>query len=322
MGTTYALSITKYITVKLQGIRSKRRWILGLNIAFPVIFITSLVWQLTTEWENVKIVFFNINPINLFLIFGLYGLTFFLFVLAWSKLVTCFDGPRNLKTNVFFYASSQLAKLIPTPIWFIGTRVYLYNKKGVPKKTTLLITALETLLHFFSGLLILVFLNFNPSQLITWIYLVSIVIIAILILKSKNLIPPSLIPKFKNVPLSAKKLLTWLIIYSFTWIIAAPFFWLIVRIFTPSSTLDYNFLWKIWIISSLISYVSSYTLGGLGMLREVSLTWFLNTIYPIHISLLMATAVRIFMTSGGLIWGAATYLATRNYPNAAETRHS
>ncbi len=319
--TTYAFSLTKRIASKLQAIHSKRWWKLGLNIVIPLIFITALVWRLSTEWENSNSIFFNINPVNLFSILGLYGLTFFLFTLAWTNLVVVFGGPRDWKTNAFFYASSQLAKLVPTPIWFIGTRVYLYKKKGFSQKRTLLITALEALLHLLSGLLIYIFLSFDFSRLIAWGYLGTIIII-VLILKSKNFILSWLIKKYENLKISSKHLLTWLIIYSLTWIIAAPFFWLIVHIFTPSSALDYIYLWKIWIISSIISYISSYTLGGLGMLREVSLAWFLNTIYPVHISLLIATAVRVFMTAGGLIWGATTYLVMRNYSNNIKTKQS
>lgn len=285
---------------------SSNRWYLGFKVTIYVLFMFLVSWRLITDWEKTKQILVHINTKNLLSILGFYGLTFFLFVLAWLKIVPAFGGPKDWRTNMFCYASSQLAKLLPTPIWFIGTRLHLYKKREMPAKTTILITSLETLLHMFSGLLIYFILSLRSFPMILGsLIVISIGAILTFLLKKQK---SPWIFKHQEIYISTKNIINWLTIYSLTWVFAAPFFLLIVRLFTTNSSQNHIYLWKIWIISSLISYISSYTLGGLGLLREISLTWFLNTLYPLHVSLLITTAVWGFMTMGGLIWGAISFL--------------
>jgi hypothetical protein len=61
-------------------------------------------------------------------------------------------------------------------------------------------------------------------------------------------------------------------------------------------------LWKDWVISSLISYLSAYTLGGVGLFREISLTFLLSQVFGPAVALIVTILSRVFITLAGVVW--------------------
>lgn len=295
----------------LQQLRSNRRWRLGLNIGGIFLFFGFMAYRLSGDWHQLVAVEMHLNVKDLLWAFILYGVTFLLFAIVWHRMMARFGGPSDWRVNVLLFSYTHMAKFLPTPIWFLAGRVRCYSRVGVPRKSILKITALEIALHVVSGLILIIVLSWDVTKLEMWLYVVGAIVVALLLRRFDPLKISRLGRILENNGIRLANIIEWISLYGLTWIVAGPFFMLLVMAFTPASASDMVMLWRIWIISNLIAYLSTYTLGGLGFLREFSLTWFMSQMYPLPVALLIATGARIIMTIGGLLWGVCVYIILR-----------
>lgn len=297
----------------LQQLRSNRRWRLGLNIGGIFLFFGFVTYRLSGDWHQLVAAEMHLNVKDLLWAFILYGITFLLSAIVWHRMMARFGGPSDWRINVLLFSYTHMAKFLPTPIWFLAGRTYYYNRRGVPQQRVLKITALEIALHVVSGLILIIVLSWDVAKPWMWLCVVGAIVMALLVWRF-NLLKISRLGRIlENTGIHLVNVLEWISLYGMTWIVAGPFFLLLVRAFTPASASDMVMLWRIWIISNLIAYLSTYTLGGLGFLREFSLTWFMSQMYPLPIALLIATGARIIMTVGGLLWGICVYITLRMF---------
>jgi hypothetical protein len=313
------VSFAKSTLLSLWRLKSKKGWRLAFNLLVFSIFGIFVYSRFSADWTKIKDQLVNVNPWNLLLVIMLYGVNFYLQFFVWNEIVRSFQGPAEWRLNAFLFASSHLAKFLPTPVWFIGARMHGYKNRGLSRKTTLVITGLEILLHFLSGLTLWTLLSIYSSGSIEWVIIAVAVLICtgVLMMKLKVLKLTDFLPELENATVELKDAFVWFIIYLLTWLIAAPFFWVIVRFFVTNNNGTPIFLWRVWVFSSLISYISTYTLGGIGVFREISLAWLLSKVYPMSVCLFIAAGARVFLTVGGILWGAVTYWVMRGY-----VRHS
>jgi hypothetical protein len=180
---------------------------------------------------------------------------------------------------------------------------------------------LETGLQTLSGIVLLIWLQFGNFSFFTFcvVYLAStcllLVIFRVFYKQIRN----------HHIDLGNKYLTNMLIVWSLliiTWLISMPFFYFIIKGLFDMTERPFSFwvtIWKIWIVSSVISYLGSF-LGGLGILRETSMVFLLKDSFGSVVSLAIATASRIFLLAGNLFWAGFFLLLaklgkkTKNYP--------
>jgi glycosyltransferase 2 family protein len=285
----------------------KRRWVqIAINTAlilFMVVYITSYIrrdWQEVVKTE----LSFDINAV--WITFGLYAINFFLLIAAWHGLIKCYGGSKDLRQNALLYCYSSLYKFLPTPAWFLASRVYLYSQAGMRKRVILSTTALETLLQVITGLIVFCLSFIDSQRPITWLY--ALVIIPALIALNKphwfemrwinGENPEFILPK--------KDLIRLVVCFTLTWIIAGPFFFELIHIVSRTVPMTFNEILQVWILSSMIGIVSAYTLGGLGIFREISLAFLLSGYLGVPLALIVSILVRLIITLGGILFALLT----------------
>jgi hypothetical protein len=303
MKIDWLYKLLRLVYVKIDAfshtLQRRRAWGLAVNLALIVIVLGVVADYLFNQWSTLQNIGISLNPVPFLYSIGLYGLNYFLFVLAWSLLIKVFSGAYSLQENALIYSYSQLAKLLPTPAWFIAGRVVMYNKEGISKRSVLIATGLETAFHAWIGFAIFCVLSIQISQPLTWLYGLGTVA-TVFILKVFISIKSTQIQIQETLRL--KNALVLFFIFILTWLTSAPFLAWTIQGISGQPLIPILEIWKIWIISSIFSYIGTYTLGGIGVVREFSLVFLLGKYFPPPVCLVIAVMSRIIIMVGNLVW--------------------
>jgi hypothetical protein len=290
----------------------KQRWlrsILSLTFGLGVaLYVGLFLWH---NWQKVLEEDVVVNPGYLLNAFALFGLNFMLFILAWQGIVRRFGGVADWKQNARLYSQTYIARMLPTPTWFLISRVYLYHQTGMQKRVILVMTALETFLHMLAGLVIYGLFSLDLQQPITLLYLLVLAPIVLFFLKPAWLQLSVMSGVCPEPGIRRRDLALWLGLYLLSWMIAGPFLASVIRAFSKAPPLPIGDLWRVWSLSGVVSYLSEYVLGGVGILREFTLGWSLQSFYPLSITILVTLGSRLVLTISGLFWGMIVLIGVR-----------
>jgi len=283
--------------------QARPRLRLAVNLGLAAGLLVFVAWYFWHDMRQVlaEDITFSLPPLAGALL--LYGVNFALFVVAWRSIVERLGGPAGWRYNALRYANTSLTRFLPTPAWFLASRVQGYAQPGLGRRAALAMTALETLLHMWTGAVFYGLLAVDPQRPLTWLYLLLLAPVAAVLLRPTwlNLEWMSGGPVLPGI--RRRDIVLWLALYTLTWVLAGPFFGLTIQAFSTVTPLPLPDLWRTWALSGVVAYISSYTLGGLGVLREFALTLLLARFYPTPVALLIALVVRLVLTGAGLAWG-------------------
>ena len=278
----------------------RARWfVFVVNFAFGLALVVTLGRSMFVGWRQILEEGLAIRVPCLGIALGLYGTTFFLFVVAWHKITIRFGGPRSWRQNVIFYSVTHPTRFLPTPVWLFASRIYLYGQAGMRRRTVILTTGVESLLHALAGLGFWAVFAVKANSPATWLYFLAIIPVVAVVTYPSRLRLPGV---NENMNLHRSDVISWVALYLLTWLIAGPFFSAIICAFGEDVPPLWE-LWRIWTLASLAAYIGSYSLGGAGFLREFTLTWLLSSFYSPPIAVLIAASTRIIMIGGGILWG-------------------
>jgi len=285
----------------------KYKWFqFTFNLTLFLLLISFLIYYLIRDWQEISklSLVFDINSI--LVAFGFYGINFYLLIIAWHLLLRSFIKSSDFKQNAIFYSYSHLYRFLPTPAWFLASRISLYGQTGMQKGLALNTTLLETLLHMLTGLMLYGFLMIDKQRPETWLFATFFIPVLIIIQKPQWLVFPQMRDKMVKSHPSKKDIIIICLIYLITWIVAGPFFLAVVHIASHTSNMTVVEIFRIWILGSLIAYIGSYTLGGAGILREFSLALLLSKYFYPPMALLITILVRLILLLAGIIWALVT----------------
>lgn len=282
----------------------ERRWLrLAVNLGLGAGLVVVLSWLFWSDLQRVLAEDISFSLPHLAGAVGLYGLNLAPFIVVWRNIVERLGGPPGWRHNAVRYANTSITRFLPTPAWFLVSRVHVYAQDGLGRRAALAMTALETLLHMYTGAAFFGMLAFEPARPLTWLYLLLLAPAAAVLVQPHWLNLRWMSGARPMPGVRRRDILLWLSLYALTWVIAGPFLGWTIRAFSTVPQLPMPELWRIWALSSVVAYLSAYTLGGLGVLREFALTWLLARFYPAPVALLIALVVRLVLTGAGVGWG-------------------
>lgn len=287
-----------------------------LTIFFLLISLAVVVMVIISNWSTISTYEWQLRPI--WIGYGLFFLAIDLFLgaLAWHLLVIRFTEHKSLRQNVKFWSYANLARRIPGTIWYISSRAVLYERQGVRKTTTFVLSGLEMALILVSGIaMFIIILPFwaLPDDLINgmgnlWFLLI--------------LLPPCLLlvhPRFldrlwrKISPhttiqnLRWHDTIGWLFLYLVIWLIGAMTLFSAVNLVYPLPIQQLAPIIGMWALASTLSLAGALTFTSFGV-REISLTILLAQLIPAPIALIVAIMVRIFWLAGEWVGGVLSLL--------------
>jgi hypothetical protein len=281
----------------------EHRWVsLIIQGGLILIALTFVGFYIQRDWHEFKQTDLNIHWGMAGLSFVLYGLNYLCFIIAWHLLVRSVDKTIGWTKNSLIYSYSHLARFLPSPAWFIASRAILYSQAGMRKRSSLTLTAVETLLHFALGLSLYCMLSIDSNSPLTFLYLFGL-LPALAVIIWPQLLEMGSIYSSEGIKYTRGTILVIELLLLLTWITAGFFFNLviftIIGIQVPVSMVD---LWKIWIVSNLIAYIGAYIFGGVSIFREFSLVFLLGKWFTPPIALGIAIVSRLVMTVAGIFW--------------------
>lgn len=286
----------------------------ALIAGFLLLTLVAIGLLVRANWDSFRNYAWVFRPQWILLALLSFALTLLLSAFAWHVLMSRLAGYTRRRYNLKFWAYGNLAKRLPTPVWYIASRAVLYEPYGVSKTTTSLVSGLELGLILISGLaLFLLTLPFwvlpaTLSSAIVRSWLLAPLALAGLLLLHPRLLSAlwrRISPASNAVHLQGRDTLTWIGGYAVIWCVGAWGLFCTVNIFYPLPLSTWPAMLGMWTLANTVSLAGSLTLANIG-LREISLTLLLTSLTSAPTALLVAVAVRLIWLSGEFLGGLAS----------------
>ena len=238
---------------------------------------------------------------------------------AWQGMMINFTDNKNWRSNLRIYSLSILARRIPLPIWYVGSRLYFYKQENVSMAKIASATTLEIVLISFSGLICYLLLPESSTKPWLWIPVLGMAG-GILIV---SVIQPNLLVKlinyglgiFKKEPLDVvltrAKLLLWSIFYLGTWLLDGLGLYFTIRALTATA-FSLPAVIGISTLSALVAAFSLFLPGGLG-LKELTMSALLSVWLPFSVGMVIAITYRLLNTILEIAWAGMGHIVTRQF---------
>jgi len=284
------------------------------------IVISLLVFSLINQKEILKTIEWAINFKYLFLTIGTYLFALYIIFFAWYLMMKQLGYKEKIKHHLLVFSKSIVARRIPLPIWFVGSRFYFYKNSEDQKSKIATATVFEIMLSGLSGLLFFfIIAAIYFSKFFIWVFLVIYLFLLILVFNSKKLqlIIMKLIKKifYRESILNSIPTLDiwkWFLLYEISWILAGFTFFFGIKavIFIE---LNLVFILLISAISGLVGFFSMLLPAGFG-LKEITAGLLLTQSFPFGVGLLLGIINRFFTTVVEVLWSLTIMIIHRNNP--------
>lgn len=290
-----------------MGRRLFSGWTGRLVSALFLLITLGIVAQiLLNNWDTLATFQWQLRPVWLLAILLFFLIDLLVATWAWHLLVAALANYHNFRRSAKICWYSNLARRIPTPVWYIAGRAVMYEQVGVSKLTISLLSTLELIFFFLSGLVTtLLTLPFwvIPPQLragTTQVWLLLPLLLLSLLLVHPRVLETlwrRLRPGAALQPLRWQTTITWLGYYMLAWVFGALVMYSAINLLTPLPLSKLIPVIGIWSLAGSISLAGSLTISLIGV-REISLTLLLATLIPAPVALIVAILMRLIWLTG------------------------
>ncbi len=275
--------------------------------------LAALAYGMIKNWQELVTYQWDLTywPIPVALL--LYGIDLGLAVIVWGGIVRGLGGQSRWMQDLRIYCASNLARRLPTPLWFMLGRVYLYEELGVSKTISSLATVVEGVLILFSGLVTLLVLlplggGLEFLRRYAWAITGAAIVCLALILRPQTLrrAVSWLAQRLGHAQtavddLDYRHMLLWIGLYSMVWIIGGVIFYLLLRTVHVVPVRHLPTVIGIWVSGGVVSHVAIFLPGGLGI-KELTMAALLSAVVPMPIAILVSVVARLWFSLNELIW--------------------
>ncbi len=290
---------------RLRLLRENRWFRISAYAVIVLLFVGFVSYRLSGDWRQLIEARVRVNVRPLLDAWALLGVYMILFLVSWHGIVTMLGGSRDWRSNTLVYCYTYLARLLPTPVPFLASRVEASDRLGLRKRQSLHATGLELGLRALTGIVLLAALELVRYG--RWGYVATVAVGLVLayaggLFQRVGLLPAK--PRNRIAAVSSGLCL------GVTWVVAGPFLQAVVRVFLPAS-LDLWDAWRVSLIAGLLSDVGFLLLGGSGLVRDLSLSALLTGFFSPAEALIVAVGVRLVLTVSTLSWMVGIALLIR-----------
>jgi hypothetical protein len=272
-----------------------------------------LGWKAYQSWDALRAYPWQIRYSRLVPSFGLYVLQTLIVVLAWQSIMNCLTERMPLQQHARIYGVTHLLQRIPAGmLWVMAGRAYAYRDLQLPVRTAAFGSLLEQWLVISTGLPLAALAApalglLSQSQ--GWALALAGCALNLVALH------PRAIDRMLNrlgqqscpAELTYRTTLTWALIYVAIWLVSGSGLFAMVQLFTDLGIAQLPATIGVWVLSSLISYVTLLSPSGLGV-KELSLTVLLGLFLADPLPLLIALAMRLIWTLYDVLFGLVALL--------------
>lgn len=307
--------MSKSLLVSAQSrMKQTFSWRRILSAAVLLFSLSFLGYTVYTSWDALKTYNWQIQVGYLLPSFLLFLVQLVIVVRGWQSIMDCLAQPLPFRDHLKIYALTILMRRIPAgTLWLVAGRAYAYRDQSISAWAPTIASFLELLLVIFTGLPLAALAGAGLNLLSPK---VAVVLAAIALVLEICAVHPAVLSKLYHlvrrqtlpVELSWRKTLYWALIYNLVWLVSGIGLFLIARLFTDVPIGQLPLIIGVWVLSSLIAYLMSFSPSGLGV-KELSLVYLLGIPLPEPFPLLIALAVRLIWTIYDIIIGLVAWLA-------------
>jgi hypothetical protein len=295
------------------------------RLAMGIIVLTSLAalaYGLVSNWQELADYDWEIVYWPILVGLSLYPVALGLAVATWRKILHQVGGQSRWQQDLRIYCASNITRRLPTLVWFVAGRIYLYDQIEVPKSVSSLAMLIEGVLILFSGLLLSMiivpfsssmgFIGQHSSKLIPLVFISLIVILRPRFLSrfvgwlARRLGHDQMI----TADVDYQHMLMWTIMYSLVWMVGGVILYLLVRTLYPLPIHNVPTVIGIWAIGGVVSHLAVLTPGGLGI-KELTMATLLSNLIPTPIAIIVSIFARVWYSLNELLWFALTARLSR-----------
>ncbi|MFH1086785.1 MAG: lysylphosphatidylglycerol synthase domain-containing protein [Chloroflexota bacterium] len=247
----------------------------------------------------------------------LYPVELALTVGVWRCIIGRMGGQSRWRQDLRIYCTANIARRLPTVVWFVAGRLYLYQELGVSKSISSLATVVEGVLVLFSGLLTLVMLaplSGGMGALTPYTWLLALMALACMVV----VLRPAFLKRAVDWlalrfghgrtianEVDYRHMLLWTACYVVVWAVGGLIVYLLVRMVHPLPWGRLPAVIAAWVGGGVVSHVALFLPGGLG-LKELTMAALLSALVPMPIAIVIAVLTRIWFSLNELLWFVLT----------------
>lgn len=292
-------------------------WARRSYITIFVLAAAILLWTVARNWQRLSEYDWEWNWASLGYSSAAYTLSLVAAVAGWHSIMCQFGHSLSLIKHWKVYTFTNIAKRLPSGIWYASGRMLMYERMHVPKRVTVLSLAMELLAIIYSGsataaLLSLFFgSGYWPERIWNWIVLVACLAIAVKprwMLGLYNRLQAYLGRMPIDVELGWVDIARWVLIYIATWVCGgAMLYWLICAVYSLDMGLMPKVLYA-WTLSGVIgTLLTTFLPASIGP-RELTLTALLSRLVPLPVAAAIALLSRFWIALNQLVWFGLSWL--------------
>jgi len=280
---------------------ARSKWMTLIIAGVVFVVLGYAIWR---DWDIIQAFEWRLNPLNLLLLAIFHTLSLSSSFAAWHLMIARLSGHGKLRVNMRIYSLSLLARRIPLPFWYVGSRVVLYQAENIPVTIVLTATTLELALLAVGGVICyLVFLPwFLYTQALPWYIPLALVGIAGLVI----LIRPGLLIDLINaiqkirkktpvqIVVTRKDMLIWGLLYLAPWFLDGIGLYFTLTAFLPLPN-QVAYIISVSTVSMLVAMLTMLLPAGFG-LKELTMGTLLSIWMPLSAAIVLSLVYRLLQT--------------------------
>jgi uncharacterized membrane protein YbhN (UPF0104 family) len=306
-----------YLTETLDRL-ANARWVRRAYAVVVLLALLMLAWTAIRNWQRLSAYDWDWDGLALALSVISYNLTLFTTIVGWATIMRRLGSDLSLRKHWRVYTYTNIAKRLPSAIWYASGRMLMYQKMGVPRRITTVALGLEVVMVTYSGALATALLALVVGRAprwteLVWIYAVLVICLAIVLkpqwmIRLFNTLQRRLNRNPIDVELTWRDLARWAPIYVLTWLSGGlMLYWMTNAIYPldPSSLLQIVYMWTLsGVVGTLLTTFLPFSIGP----REATLTALLSGLVPLPVATTVALLSRVWLGLNQLVWFGLSYL--------------
>lgn len=290
------------------GVGLVRKAASALVVGATVSFFAYGIWH---SWHEIAQYEWRLDYASLLFSFVAYSVGLVFAIICWDSVINRLGGNSSLSKNIRLYCYTNLAKRLPTPIWYVAARVYVYDREGIAKRVTSTAVFLETVVMVFSGILVyLVSLPFSPNASLLagnlWVLLLLMPLAVIMACPSWLGVGLNfLLTKFGRDKLSIMitpgDMLQWSALFSLAWTLGGFLIYFLANGIYPLASTYLPAMINIWAMSGIAGQVALFMPAGAGV-KEATLAYLLSYYIPLPVAIVISLLSRLWLMIIDFFW--------------------
>lgn len=305
--------LKKRLAAAWPRIAGSAPWKRVLSVSVFVCSVGLLSYKMLTSWNAFRAYDWQVRYVWLIPSFALFLFQWTVVTWGWQSIMTSLSKPLPFRRHMKIYGYTNMMRRIPAGVlWMVAGRAYAYKDQDISARTSALSSFLEFVVVVLTALPICALTGWGLG-LLSLTLGIALALVA-LVLEIGMLHPAVLewlLKVARHTSLQTqptyRTTLTWAFIYTLIWLISGTGSFIVALLFADLSLVSLPLTVGVWVVSSLVSYLTLLSPSGLGI-KELSLAFLLGLLLPEPLPLVIALAIRAIWTVYDLVVGISTVL--------------